>query len=277
MAYILTTKFMGETSLPIIKETTGIKFYINGEDTAPSSGIAIRWGCRGELPNDVSVINTAKAIKGAYNKGATRKKLAAVGLAMETYTDFMEWLRKATDGDFILRPSHHTRSLNMSVVSTSRARKALEITDTLTDGYYLSKLIKKKHEYRVFVANNRILWVIEKHPGNEDSISWGCVEQGQFQYIGWSEWPIGLLKHALASMKQTSLDFGAWDIISDEQGNYYSLEVNTAPYLGPYYAKTTGKAFKWMISQKEQGEEITLPDLSDDATWKKFMHPCLNA
>ena len=283
MAYILTTKNMGDKSLPIIKEKFGIDFKVNGEDTLIPTDILIRWGCRGSVPTSgqtSSVINSARKIAEAYNKGATRKKLADVGLAMETYTDAIEWLRKATDGRFVIRPLHHSRSQDLAVASTSQAREAIQFIDSINgwnDGYYISKLINKTKEYRVFIANNRVLWVIRKHPSSEGSISWGCVEQGEFEYVGWSEWPLDVCRVALQSMKVTGLDFGAWDIIVGQENDIYALEVNTAPYLSPYYATTTGKAFQWMIDQKKQGSDINLPDVPEDASWKKFMHPALGS
>lgn len=279
MAYILTTKYMGDKSLPIIKQQFDIDFKVNGQDSLPETDILIRWGCRGAANADF-VINKATAIAKAFDKGRTRKLLADNGLSMETYTDLVEWLRKATDGDFIIRPHHHTRSQNMAVASTSQAREAIKFIDSFSgfsEGYYISKFIQKKKEYRVFVANNRILWVIDKHPKSSDSVSWGCVEQGEFEYVGWSEWPLNVCRLALNAMKHTGLDFGAWDIIVGQENDIHALEVNTAPYLSPYYAKTCGKAFKWMIDQKKQGNDLNLPDLGPEDTWKKFMHPVLGA
>lgn len=279
MAYILTTPNMGENSLPIIKDQFGIPFYTN-DQPRPNDPLVIRWGCRSAVNTD-NTINKAKAIKKAYDKGHMRKTLCDNGLAMETYTDFLEWLRKGSTGPFLVRPIHHSRSVDMHVAEAPRdVLKAIDKIKEDGEDYYISKVIDKKAEYRVFVANNRIAWVIKKHPGDPNSISWGCVIQGTFEYIPWPEWPLNVCTVALKSMKHTGLDFGAWDIIVGKDDSIFALEVNTAPHLGPYYAKTVGKALKWMIDQKNNGADIDLPDifplsLENEKNWKRFMHPAL--
>ncbi len=137
--------------------------------------------------------------------------------------------------------------------------------------HYISEFVKKKNEYRVFVAQNRVVWMIRKIPKSPDDVTWGCIEDGKFEYMKWGDWNSEVVRVGLASMKLSGLDFGAVDVIEDENG-VYVLEINSAPWLSPYYSKCLGKVFKHIV---ENGKEH-LPDPSD-LTWQNTIHPAISA
>lgn len=166
----------------------------------------------------------------------------------------------------MVRPEFHAKSKDMILCeSLYDLYKGIQKFSK----YYISEFINKKKEYRFFIAQNRVAWVIEKTPKDKSDISWGCVNEGEFEYVGWSEWPMEAARVSLEAMKLSTLDFGAVDVIMDEQGKAYVMEINTAPYLTPYYVKTIGKVFKWIT---KNGRDH-FPDTNLD--WKSIIHPAV--
>jgi D-alanine-D-alanine ligase-like ATP-grasp enzyme len=79
-----------------------------------------------------------------------------------------------------------------------------------------------------------------------------------------------VIRNAIRAVELAGLDFGAADVIVDGTGKAYTLEVNTAPWLSPYYAKQIGLALKYMIA----GGKTEKIDPSEMTDWKKAIHPC---
>lgn len=227
-----------------------------------------RWGTTSDIPdsNNRVVVNFSKSIFETSDKGSFRKKVADLGLAPRTCLSLVEFC-KDPFVPVIVRPREHQRSQNMhfcdnlsDVVAT--CQKFYEV------GYYISEYIEKDSEYRVFVIQGRVAWMIRKLPQDKKEISWGCVSSGDFEYVAWSDWPLEVLENAVKVMAQTTLDFGAVDVIVKGK-NAYMCEVNTAPYLTPYYARCIAKVFDSMI---EKGSKEKIP-LKDNKTWKDYIHP----
>lgn len=227
-----------------------------------------RWGTSSNIPDSDKrvVVNFTKSICETSDKGAFRKKMADMNLAPRTSLSLVEFC-KDPFVPVIVRPRNHQRSEdlffcdNLSDV-VARCQKYYE------GGYYISEYIEKDSEYRVFVVQGRVAWVIKKLPVDKKEISWGCVSDGSFEYVAWSDWPIHVVKNAINVMSNSTLDFGAVDVIV-KGDKAYMCEVNTAPYLTPYYAGCIAKTFDYMISK---GSKDRIP-LEDNKTWKDFIHP----
>lgn len=272
MNYILRRKGMGDQSMPIAAGIADVKIFVNKQDVLPPTAeYVFRWGTIGMIPEGAKVVNQAKAIEKVSDKRAFRLLLAQHGLSMPTYGKLEDYLLtdpQIAQESVLIRPATHSRSEDMFFCTAlSEVVKAIK---EINGQYYISNFIKKKNEYRVFVAQNRLVWMIKKHPKSEDDLTWGCVEEGNFEYIGWSDWPKELARVALESMKLSGLDFGAIDIIEDKDGKFYTLEINTAPWLSPYYAKCFGKVVKHVIAN---GKEH-FPD-AESYDWKKIIHPAI--
>lgn len=269
---ILTKPTMGETSLPIISAICGATVEKNNGPLSSGNDV-IRWGCTTAYSGG-KTLNKATAIKAAYNKGLTREALYKAGLSMPTFTNVLDTLLYFGENwpvaGVLVRPIHHSRSVGMHVCKTPKA--LAEAVMAVGGEFYASKIIDKAKEFRVFVAKGRVVWVLEKHPKSTGELSWGCVEEGEFDYVGWSNWPIGVCKKAIQSLDIPKLDFGAVDVIVEKgTGEIYVLEINTAPYLSKYYAKTVGKAFKYIMEHPD--EPTDLP--SGTLNWKNIIHPSL--
>lgn len=268
--YIVRRKGMGVHSMPIAAEVAGLKVFLSDE-VLPKEGYCFRWGTTGSVPLGVTVINTAKAISKTSDKRGFRLLLAEKGLSMKSWGSVNDYLLSDPQIDqeaVLIRPEYHARSEGMYLCT--KLSELIKAEKEVKGPLYISKFIKKKNEFRVFVAQNRIVWMIKKKPKDSSEVSWGCVEEGQFDYIGWSDWDMKLSDVALKTMKESGLDHGAVDIIEDFEGNFFTLEVNTAPQLGPYYSRCLGKVMKYII---ENGKDH-FPD-PDQMTWKKVIHPAI--
>lgn len=275
-SYILRREGVGPETCPKIAEIAGLTVINGSVETVPNDAeYVFRWGSVKTIQNGPKIVNKASAISTTSDKKNFRMLLSSQGLAPLSFSSLEDmWMKMENwpNGPFLVRPAHHQRSENMHLATSPQelVKAVKKIQSEVSAEYYISEFVNKQREFRVFVCQNRILWMIEKHPKSADELSWGCVEQGNFDYVGWSEWPQNVAKTALLSMKASSLDFGAVDIIVDEEGRALTTEINTAPWLSPYYIKCIGKAFKHIV---ENGRE----HFSDPETfgWKNVIHPAV--
>lgn len=269
-AIILRRKGVGEKLDDGMEAICGAEV-VRSDNKIPLADLCIRWGTTASVPGDPKVINTASAIHRVYDKRGFRLEMNQHGLCPKTWGGLHEYLLERPQGlteKLLVRPAKHSRSQGMHVCTDlSELSKAIQEID---GDHYISELVQKKREFRVFCAQNRVAWVIEKLPKNKDDVSWGCVEQGDFKYVAWTDWPLEVLSVALRATGLGGLHFGAVDVIVDSDGRAYVLEVNTAPHLSPYYLKTIGKVFKYMI---QENAEKSLGDYQMD--WKSMIHPAV--
>ncbi len=280
MNYILRRKGVGEKIGDMAEySTTGLSVVRSDAIPSDPADVVIRWGTTSSIPSVPGqvVLNKADAIHTVYDKRGFRKAMADKGLAPKTWVDFADLL---DDDDtpidpmvqvMIVRPDHHIRSLDLNVCSSLsdvyRATKKY-------DKYYISEYIKKDKEFRIFCAGGRVIAVVEKIPTNKDDVSWGCVDQGEFKYIPWTEWPLYALEVAVQAFQMSGLDFGAVDLVSQSTGlsspRAYVLEINTAPELTPYYRKTFTKYFDYVVQNGRQSFPIT-----QGHGYKGYIHPAV--
>jgi len=227
----------------------------------------VRWGTTSSLNGDPKVINSAKAIHRVYDKGKFRKTMSNAGVAPKTW-DSLESFLSDQVYPVILRPLHHVRSFDLHFCENLEDVVCAFLKHR--NGYYISEYIKKDAEFRVFVVQGRAVAVIKKVPVDPRAVSWGCVTQGAFNYIEWSNWPVDPVEKAVKAFLLSDLDFGAVDVISKD-GIAYVLEINTAPEVTPYYGKTIAKAFNYMVQNGRDPIQVT------GRTWKHFIHPALTS
>lgn len=270
MAYILRGEKIGMALGKEMEEISGAKVLINGKDQLPSdTDLVIRWGVNTSVPGNPKVINKVKAMEVTTDKRTFRNTCAKAGLSPNTWLSFEEYLLERPQGlteRLLIRPEYHQKSQDMILCTTLyELYKGIQKFGK----YYISEFIDKKREFRVFVAQNRVVWAIEKFPKDPTEMSWGCITTGEFEYIGWSEWPMEAVRVSLEAMKLSGLDFGAVDVIMDAEGKAYVMEINTAPYLTPYYMRCIAKVFKYMINVSRDH----LPDA--EMQWKEVIHPAI--
>lgn len=267
MTYILRGKGMGEKSMPEVAAMLGVD--VHKSDTAPvGHDLVFRWGCTSLDLGQTKVVNKAGAIKEVAEKATFRKKLADNGLAPVTFLSFEDYLESGNLTNlaphWIIRPEHHQRSQDLYLAT--KPSEVYQAWQKVGKGY-ISEYIEKTQEFRVFVVSGRIAWMLEKTPKNKSEVSWGCVQDGNFNYLGWSEFPKEVSKVALAAMNLTPLDFGAVDVIVKD-GRAYVMEINTAPWLSSYPTLVIAKCFKYIM---KHGKDHL--GLVTDWSWQNVVHP----
>lgn len=267
-AIILRRKGCGEKLEEGMEEISGAKVVRNDHEI-PVADLVFRWGTTSDLPGSPKVINCAKAIHRVFDKRGFR--LMTPDLVPKTWGSLYDYALERPQGvteRLLVRPGSHKRSEGMFVCTS--LSELVKACNDINGPLYISELIEKQKEYRVFVAQDRVAWVIEKLPKDKSSVSWGCVEQGDFKYVAWTDWPLEVLDSALRATSLGGLHFGAVDVVVGRDGRPYVLEINTAPHLSPYYMKTIGKVFKYMV---QENHDISLGGYEND--WKSMIHPAV--
>lgn len=236
-------------------------------------GYLFRWGCTSSLselglPAASTTVNSAESIQWCSNKRSSRLEMQEAGVPVpQTWAS--ESFSRYEEGEFVARPATHAQGRHLVYGSAAMI--------TLYHGGYVSRLINKAAEYRVFVAQNRAVWVAQKTPGNPSQVAWNVAQGGRFDNVAWGEWPKRVVQAALAAAKvgkAHGLDFCGVDVMVDAEGNPYVLEVNSAPsQTSPYRQQCVAKVFDYIIlNGKEHFEDV--PD-SPRRTWKSYIHPAI--
>lgn len=243
----------------------------------PDAGVCIRWGCTASVPSGLKIINKSEAIHRVANKAAFRKITADLGLAPKTW---LSWDEFVDDEDAVLfleqdwdlskpmvvRPATHAQGKNLSVCYTP---EEVEAACLKYGQYYISELINKKKEFRVFIHAGRVVWVAEKKPGNPDQVAWNVAQGGMFTNVKWGEWDMAVIQNALLSYHQSGLDFGGVDVMVDADGKAYTLEINSAPsQTSGYRQECVARAFDYHIDHG--WDHFDKPE--GPLSWQKVIH-----
>lgn len=228
-----------------------------------------RWGCT-SICNAEHTVNKATAISLANNKTQTRRLLSEYQKTLKKNIIPKTWY-DVEDNTItypcIIRAEHHAQGRELYLCNN----KEELVQYTYLPNYYITEYISKEKEYRVFVAQNRVVWVTEKTPGNPNDIAWNVAKGGRFDNVRWNDWPLRACRIALQTIEAVDLDFGGVDIIKDNN-NYYVLEVNTAPsQTSPYRQECTGKAFQNIINTSN----ILYPTPNKINLYRDCIHPSL--
>jgi glutathione synthase/RimK-type ligase-like ATP-grasp enzyme len=274
---ILRRRKLGRTSAKeIAKNIPDCKVIINDRNipVGRDGDVLIRWGCTSKVEGNYSIINSADAIHQVNDKTAFRRLLNDAGLCPRTWFS----LEEADHDDegipnppsVVVRPRQHAQGKNLYKCDTWDEIYAA--VRRCGEGFYISKYIDKVAEYRVAVAQGRAVWVVKKTPGNPEDIAWNVAQGGRFDNVKWNDWPLKVVKTAIAAFNLSSLDFGGVDLMVDADNNCYVLEINSAPSLtSPYRQSCMAKVFSHMV---ENGKE-RIPLVTAKGGYSKFIHPAL--
>lgn len=279
-AIILRRRKLGRGSTKGIREQAQepISVVRNWADDFPDGQLLVfRWGCTSNIPEGSSVVNTAKAIHWCSDKRQGRLDMQAAGVPVpETWAaeafraDYLQGIGK--DGRWVLRPAQHAQGRNLVAGADSSLIDYLG--SSLYAGGYVSQLIDKVAEYRVFVCQNRAVWVAKKTPGNPEQVAWNVAQGGRFDNVRWNDWPMPVVKAALAAAKVSGTDFCGVDVMVDAEDNPYVLEVNSAPsQTSEYRQRCVAKAFDYIIENGKQHFD-DVPD-GPRRTYKSYIHPAV--
>lgn len=247
------------------------------------ANVVIRWGCTANIPERAGkVLNTAEAIHLVNDKLRFRQLLmdhaqsrSVVPLCPRTWTS--DW-----DVDQVLpvivRPRHHAQGRNLHVCNTGD--EVARVMHRLGHGnYYISELIDKVAEYRVFVAQGRAVWVARKTPGNPDDIAWNVARGGRFDNVGWGDWPLRVVRVAIEAFNLSGLHFGGVDVIVGRDGRAHVIEINSAPsQTSPYRQQCVASVFDYIINglRTDRNADGTIPLIEQRGGWRKFIHPAVS-
>lgn len=236
----------------------------------------VRWGCTAEVGMPAErTLNTSEAIHWCSDKRAGRLAMQEAGVPVpKTWGDVDSWINsELLEGErFVVRPARHAQGRNLLCTDVY-----VEIEDfALRHGeVYISRLIYKVAEYRVFVVQNRVAWVAKKTPGNPQDVAWNVAQGGRFDNVRWSDWNTKVLDAALKAAKISGTDFCGVDIMVDAENIPYVLEVNSAPsQTSPYRQQCVAKAFHYIFST---GSKTPFEDVNWNPrrTWRSYIHPAV--
>ncbi len=243
MNYVLRRNGVGPglVDIPEFSKTGLIEINKDEKELPADAKYVFRWGTTSNIPGEPKVLNSAKSIHKVFDKRNFRMELG--DLAPQTWNSFETFLEDSMVFPVIVRPAQHSRSENLFVCQT--ASEVYKAVKKFPD-HYISKFIQKTNEYRVMFCSGRVIGVIEKIPQNKKAASWGCVDDGNFKYINWEDWPLMVVTAALQAVKVSGLDFGAVDVITDAERPYV-LEINSSAWLSPYFCKIFTEAFDFIV------------------------------
>jgi len=286
MNILLRRRKLGNTSCREISARTNIITLRNDkiEDLLVEKQVnyLFRWGCTSSL-TDAGVmparhtVNKAEAISLANDKKATRLKLAPLRnkdkpIIPKTYGHIHDWAVDGKKLPVIVRADHHAQGRSLFFCNTEQeiSQAILKLQHKNKD-YYISEYIAKEAEYRVFIAQNRVVWVTKKTPANPADIAWNVAQGGRFDNVRFSDWPLKACRIALMTVEAVGLDFGGVDVMQKDK-DFYVLEVNSAPSMTSEYRQTTtAKVFQHIVDNGN----ITYPSPVKLNSYKDCIHPCL--
>jgi len=213
-------------------------------------GVAINWALQSDITSGDAVVYNAEGICKASNKPLARRLMAEAGVPIPETTDnpvtAFTWV---VDGYTVIqRPVQHHGGLNFTVL-----RNTYQATPMTNHGMYYQKFFRKTKEFRAHVAHGKILIMQEKVPNEEVDIDYDDVRPWNhatgdfiFNTVKWSDFDYGVCRASVDATSALRLDFGAVDILWNEEEGAVVCEVNTSPALAEYATERYTKYFKWL-------------------------------
>lgn len=210
-----------------LSQAPGFKRLLTGQGVKPGEPI-INWGTTKPIPWSDNIVNTPKAVSLATNKFFTFVSLAGAQISCVPWTAnkaiAQEW---QTEGATIVVRTLLTGHSGAGTI-------IIEPGEVLLEAPLYTKYIKKVREYRLHATRWGVVDTQQKvRDPTKEPLSWK-VRSHDNGFIFQRKNIVTSLDRDLLAIKaiQTlGLHFGAVDIIEDKEGNFYILEVNTAPGL----------------------------------------------
>lgn len=278
MNYILRRRLLGAGSCRgiIAASITGLLYKNNYEALPEHANTVFRWGCTSNVKAE-TIVNNAKAIHLVSNKTEFRKLLEEHELCTQTWFSLDDLQQSVLNlgGDkvfpVIVRPGRHAQGRHLHVCNTV---EEVRIACAKCPNYYINKLVKKVSEFRVMVVQGRVAWVAKKTPGNPDDVAWNVARGGRFDNVRFNDWPLKAVKTSIKSFNLSGLDFGGVDVMIDDAGEAYILEINSAPsHTSEYRMSCTAKCFDYIIKHGKKA----IPLVGVKGGYLKFIHPAIDA
>lgn len=184
-----------------------------------------------------------------------------------------------SDQQLVLRTRRHAQGRNLFVVNGLEG--VLEVVNSrpslFAEGWYASKLINKVAEYRVYVVSGKVATVARKTPDDPTAVAWNVAQGGRFDVVNWGDWDMEACRVAIEAFNLSELDFGGVDVMVDEEGRAYVIEINSAPSLPllsdgsvSYRQKCMAKTFMYI---KDHGKDLLTNE--SYSGWRDVIHPAI--
>lgn len=243
----------------------------------------VRWGCTAQLPEGRydNIIQPSRAIQQVNNKIEFRRLLLEEGNELVPRTWFDQNDETITY-PCIVRPGHHAQGRALWVCNNAR-----QLADAVSrarnsrwgPAYYISEVINKVAEYRVFIVQGRVAAVAQKTPGNPNDVAWNVAQGGRFDHVRWDDWPLQAVRKSVEAFNLTELDFGGVDVMVDGGGRAYIIEINSAPSLPlksdgtpTHRQECMAKCFGYIF---DTGSKQRIPIIEERGGYLKFIHPAI--
>lgn len=190
--------------------------------------ITIRWGgAEWEEYETENCLNKANAIRAASHKVGTLRRLDEAGIGVPRFTTSPSVAREWGTTCF----GRSAQGFGGRGITIYREG------DRIAPGHdFYSEYVPNQREYRLHVVRGEVVSVQRKYCEREWLKGDGFIKNHNHGYV--FKTPEKTLNKsrseaAIAAVEILGLDFGAVDLVIDNEGKEYVLEVNTAPALSP--------------------------------------------
>lgn len=190
--------------------------------------LIINWGM-GRMPEwqnySATMLNHPEAVNVASNKLTALEKLKEKEVSIPSFTTDKEYADVNYDGIVVRHDLREHSGRGIELVTRRN--------QSIPDAPLYTELIDSKAEYRVHVFAGKVIDYIKKRREN-DNEPVGDEKVIRSHQNGWIFTRENLRRLerveqlAIESVEALGLDFGAVDIVMDQDGAVYTLEVNTA-------------------------------------------------
>lgn len=228
-------------------------------------GTLIRWDSIARLDADYT-INSAEAVRLSRNKKESRIRMR--GICPITWTS---WLRERMLFTYpcLVRGKRHFAAQKFYVCQNLKEVE-VALKRSGYQNWYISPIIQKKLEYRVFIFQGHALKVVRRYHEDPTQIAWNIANGGKSVRLKRESWPIPVVKAAIEAGERLGLGWFAADIIVDAQDKSYVLELNTAPGLERDETITAlAKTCKWA------GKNPPIVGSAQGEVWSELIHPAV--
>lgn len=255
---ILPYKIGSASATLLSRALGGLKLRPNGTYLPRSGDFIINWGSSAIPPwfdridqirarlGTFTFLNKPTCVLNASNKLRTFRILQEAGVAVPEFQDARMF---ASDWEGTVYARH---------ILTGHSGAGIEViapgTDMLPNAPLYVKGIENHGEYRVHVVNGQVIDYIKKRrrngePATEEQLAVRNLANG-WVYTRENLRRLERIEQlAISAVSALGLDFGAVDIIKDENGDVFVLEVNTACGMSETTLNSYVSAFSSMIQE----------------------------
>lgn len=232
--------------------------------------IIIRWGSpfdTEKIPDSIT-FNSRNSVRIATDKPRARKVLfdAGINVPKMVTPDFAK-----INYPLIARERLHTLGKNFIVIQDYNTFGS-HYNKYAPQGWYYSEYIHKVQEFRVHIGHGKVLSVLYK-PKGSDPYNWNRTQTDiPPTPIEPQQWNLTVIKESIKAINALRLDFAGIDVIVDEHGIPYVLELNIKPGMSATFStqKQYALYFDWLaVSNTRRNHFKIQSNNPEDYAWKE--------